>query len=503
MLNLPARVFCRRPPPGPPGADASSCSPASFRPARRAPRRPHAEPAPRGAGGAAAPPLVGSPAVAQRELLRRFYLVADPAEQLQVLSEFAPHLEMDFDTALHLLSHAAQQAGKGVMRGDPAGRPALARALVASSLAPALPALGPAALGAVLWTLASFEGAHGPWSEALLEEAASRELAAARWRQYSTKELASLVYAAGRLSAQPPPPAAAKYAGALVAELVKRMEQLPYVKGSLTVADCTDLVASCAAIYAAGGGGGAAGQAPAVPPAVAQLLDAIAGEVRHQLANKHSLRSPFSPRDLARFLGAYAALGARGGATPGMLDAVAGFVAARVRSRDLNAVSRPADLAAVLGAFAELRHATVAVPELLAAAGAQLRRRAAAGQEVAVAGAAAAGAPDASLPVCDLAAVLRAHCRLGFRPDDLTLHAVAAGLRRELPAARPADAAALLEVLAELEYSPGARALGLLLSRAADEDDDEEDGRGDDAGAERARRIASARAHAEQLGHAG
>lgn len=55
-----------------------------------------------------------------------------------------------------------------------------------------------------------------------------------------------------------------------------------------------------------------------------------------------------------------------------MLDAAAGFVVRRIRSRHLNAVSRAEDLASLLHAYAALGHNSVAVPELLAAVGEQV-----------------------------------------------------------------------------------------------------------------------------------
>ena len=167
----------------------------------------------------------------------------------------------------------------------------------------------------------------------------------------------------------------------MAGELSQRWGSLPYIKASFSSTDFADLADAAASLYggaaAAGGStssdtsGGAAScmlrqrtaagersagssaqAAPpaattasvAVPEAVAALLDDLATEVRCQLANKHSARSPWAPRDLVRFARAYAALRHRTPKVAQMLDVLSSFCVHRIRSRHLNCLCRPGDL---------------------------------------------------------------------------------------------------------------------------------------------------------------
>jgi hypothetical protein len=89
-------------------------------------------------------------------------------------------------------------------------------------------------------------------------------------------------------------------------------------------------------------------------------LEEVAGEVRRQLANKHSQRSAWTPADMVRLAAAYAALGHRTARATQMLDVLSSFCVQRIRSRHLNCVSRPADL---LGEVLVWR--AVALPRLI------------------------------------------------------------------------------------------------------------------------------------------
>jgi hypothetical protein len=191
------------------------------------------------------------------------------------------------------------------------------------------------------------------------------------------------------------------------------------------------------------------------------------------LSNKHSDGGGFSPRELVALCCAFAAAKPPRPAAAGMLDAVAGFVARRVRAGHPDAMARPADFAALLDAFADAGHGSVAVPELLSAVGEQLRRAAARRAER-TGMVAAAAAPDAgaaaqrydALALRGAVALLGAHLRLGFAPDALTLQALVPGVHAAVAGAAPTDAAALLELFAFLEFDPGTLTLALLRAKA-------------------------------------
>ena len=167
-------------------------------------------------------------------------------------------------------------------------------------------------------------------------------------------------------------------------------------------------------------------------------------------------------------------------------------------------MARPAHLAALLAAYADLGHASVAVPELLAAAGSQLRRQAAEDHERLVgssgavtdssissksdgegggsggggggggssgntgptASPAAAPGPLGPPSLAEVNSILASHLRLGYAPPPLLLQALQPGILRRLPAAAAADVAQHLRLLSLLEgYRPGPGALQLMLAR--------------------------------------
>ena len=345
--------------------------------------------------------------------------------------------------------------------------------------------------------------------------------------------MCSLFYAYGCLVRRYDP-AAQAFATALVRELVRRMDQ-PYVRGALGSTDMADLVQAAAQLYvvhgapaqprgpaaasatAAGPAAAAAraaagaqghpfqqqqgpgpGSHPQVPAEVRSLLDLVAGEVRRQLANKNSSLSPFTPGDLVRFLGSYALLQHRSSHAQPMLDVVASWVVQRIKARHMNCMSKGRHLAALLAAYADLDHASVTVPELLAATGEQVRRlaaqqhdrhtadaAAAAGPALTLAGspsaptaaaapaaaAPAAGAwpatgpPDEGLGLQDLNSILASHLRLGYCPPLLLLHAIQPLVIHALPSSAPLDVACHLHLLSLVPgYRPGAAAVSLMLA---------------------------------------
>lgn len=428
----------------------------------------------------ALPSYLSHPAIAQREVLRQFYLSTSTVGQLAIVQSATEHI--DVDTSLHLLCHAADLSIKGQLQGTTAQHDALVHAIV-ETLGDAMPTLSPPKLGALLWGVASVPGIQADWRYTLLEDVASREANHSKVQQYNTKEVANILFAAGRLSAgrsMKSSPIVSVYAEELVEELLKRMDQAPYVRSSFTAADFSDLAGACAALHV---------EDPPLPSShTVRILNIVAAILRRQLSNRHSGRAAFTCRELIRLLESYAALQIRSGEVSAMLDAIAGFVSNRIRDRHLNAVTRPADIAAVLQAYAALYHHSVAVPELLTSMGDQLRQNAAQMHErllvqqqqsehdSAMQQAHHRGqSPDVTCSVVTLVTILDAHLALGFSPDALTLHAVLPGIRHQLSSAHPRDIVRLLELLAVLNCNPGAGTVALLAARVADAQTPESD----------------------------
>lgn len=173
--------------------------------------------------------------------------------------------------------------------------------------------------------------------------------------------------------------------------------------------------------------------------------------------------------------------------------------------------------AGLLEAYADLQHASVAVPELLAAVGDQVRRGAAVQHAQAAAlGLAATPAPAATPPaaapglgapqqqqqqqqrqqgspvplpaapaaaagaappggppsdgfsLAHISSLVESHLRLGYRPPPLLLQCLGPQIVHQLPNCPAEDAAALLQVLAAANCSPGSKVVQLLLGRAMD-----------------------------------
>jgi hypothetical protein len=416
-------------------------------------------------GGDDAPPpaprpsYLAHPLIAQREALRQFYLTFQPIEQLEVVRSTAEHL--DSHTLLHMLCNVADNASKGLLLGTPAEQDALMSTLY-KMVADEMLSMPVRDLGAILWCLSSVTGG-GDWKADVVALVAGMEGGGTQVPSYSTKDLINILMAAGALCrVAPRQPHVESFILELMAELTSRMDASPYVKGSFTARDLSELATVSARVFGNGDS--------SVPPAAERLLDTVAGDVRRQLANRHSSRTAFNPRELVQFLAGYAALGMHTAAVDGMFDAVVAFVVGRIRARHLNAVTRPGDVAAVLGAYARQGHRSVAVPELLTAAGEQLRRNAAQEQEALAAerageGAVAGGAPDLTCPIPTLISVLESHETLGFSPDGLTLTALVPGLRRELPTASPDEALRLLALFDVFQFSPGPRTVELLVAQ--------------------------------------
>ncbi|KAL4541215.1 hypothetical protein Ndes2526B_g05755 [Nannochloris sp. 'desiccata'] len=277
-------------------------------------------------------------------------------------------------------------------------------------------------------------------------------------------------------------------------QLAARMDSTPYVKGSLSPSDFTDLVSVCARMFVRKEEEeeSVANKSKMVPPAALQLMDLVAGEVRRQLANRASSRAAFLPRELTRFLTSFASLEIKDNANvDGLFDVISGFVVNRIRSKHLNAVTKPDDLAAVLAAYAKQQHRSVSVPELLTTIGAQLRVNAAQMQErytaekqrADVAAETSAhnpvegskplegGPPDLRCSFPTLLSILESHKDLGFSPDPLTLTALLPGIQRGLGGINPVpaqDVVQLLELFVVFRFNPGPKMLELLVARMED-----------------------------------
>ena len=338
-----------------------------------------------------------------------------------------------------------------------------------------------------------------------------------RVKKYNSKELVNILFAVGLLcsvSPRPSPPVTA-YVLELLAELERRIETMPYVKGSFSAGDYTDLAAVCARVFSSTTDNSTTASSSSislgvVPNEVIKFLDAIASEVRRQLTNNHS-RAAFLPKDLGRFLNAYASLGIQTPAVVGMFDVVSGFVVSRIMKNDLNAVTRPEDIAAVLAAYARQQHRSVAVPELLTAAGEQMKRNAVHMQDQCMAASARAreyaamveeerkkntagssgnnknraqlrggsssnstisSGGDGDVPYLGcfnstLVSILESHRMLGYSPDVLTLTAVLPAVHRGLARSNAQEVQQLLDLFDVFQFYPGMRLAELMQARVA------------------------------------
>jgi len=394
--------------------------------------------------------------------------------------------------SLHLLSHAADLSMKGQLEGSREDQEVLMHEIYAT-ISPEIPTMKPPALGALLWGLASVPGARAEWTDVVLESIATQEtmLETPGVVSYNTRELTNILYAAGKLYRRAHP-AVSSYSSAIAGELATRMQRNPYVRGAFSAADFADIAEACESVCSCGNDSERpARECPSCPEQIGELLESLAGEVRRQLTNKHSSRPAFSPRDLVRYLQPYAKLQLRSETLSKMLDAASGFAVTRANARHLNAFTRPGDIAGLLVAFAALKHSSVTVPELLDAMGEQLRRNAAQLQERYASGAEkiigtfektnrvttttsrayliSSGPPDISCSLAQLVDILWSHVELGYRPDDLTLHALMPGVVKALPMSSAGDVVGLLRCLDAFQFGPGPSILSLMVMRIEEE----------------------------------
>ncbi|KAL4534828.1 hypothetical protein Ndes2526A_g05699 [Nannochloris sp. 'desiccata'] len=443
-----------------------------------------------------------NPAIAQREAVRQFYLSTCPEEQLEVIKTSIEYL--DPPTSLHMCCHLADLSLKGQLEGDVASQDAVLHAIY-NTLSNYLPSLPSQSIGTILWSMASVQqnadsqtlsytnGSN--WKAEAIEKVALLEGNCGKVATYNTKELVNILFSVGALQGpQTPSKAVVIYSTELMEQLAARMDSTPYVKGSLSPSDFTDLVSVCARMFVRKEEEeeSVANKSKMVPPAALQLMDLVAGEVRRQLANRASSRAAFLPRELTRFLTSFASLEIKDNANvDGLFDVISGFVVNRIRSKHLNAVTKPDDLAAVLAAYAKQQHRSVSVPELLTTIGAQLRVNAAQMQERYTAekqraGVAAetsahnpvegskpleGGPPDLRCSFPTLLSILESHKDLGFSPDPLTLTALLPGIQRGLGGINPVpaqDVVQLLELFVVFRFNPGPKMLELLVARMED-----------------------------------
>jgi hypothetical protein len=427
---------------------------------------------------------------------------------------------LDPPTSLHMCCHLADLSGKGQLEGDAASQDAVLHALY-NTLADHLPSLPAQSIGAVLWSMAtvfqqnqdestssadSEERSTSEWKAEAIEQVALLEGGCGKVSKYNTKELVNILFSVGALQEQHSTPSKAVviYSTELMQVLAERMESTPYVKGSLTPSDFTDLVSVCARMFVVtiDNKTNSAMSCPSeekdkeekedrvdhseaeiLPPEAYKLMDLVAGEVRRQLANRSSSRAAFLPRELTRFLKKFASLEMRESSNvDGLFDVISGFVVNRIRSKHLNAVTKPDDLAAVLAAYAQQGHKSVSVPELLTAVGEQLRINAAQMQDIAIAAVSAqeeedikqapplqGGPPDLSCSFPALISILESHRDLGYAIDPLTLTALLPGIKRNLvrdtSAASSQNVGQLLELFRVFDFDPGPKMKELLVAR--------------------------------------
>lgn len=419
------------------------------------------------------PEFLANKAIAQRELLRRFYLATTAAEQLQVVQSAFDALD-DLGTALHLLSHTADLALKNQLHGTNEERKSLLLAIY-SSLDQQLTAglLEPVHLANVLWAFAC-TNACSTLKDDLLENVAFRELALDRIASYNTRDIASMVFAYGTLLRRPMSHPVLCFITSLLKELSIRLDGHPYIKGSFAATDFADLSSTIGLLFI---------QCPRIDSRLELvniskvLMDQIAHEMKRQLSNR-SMRSPFIPKDLIRFLGGYCAVGSNSDEVRALLDASAAFIVRHISDDHINAVKSPDELARLLRVYVELRHNSVTVPELLRAVGLQLCRLSAVKTALAHTPpqTISAGMPSSDMPLAALASILRSHLELGFSPNDLTLQSLQPVILIELPSALPVDVLNLLGAIAGLGHQSIKRTFGpivvdLMLRSIADSND--------------------------------
>ena len=432
------------------------------------------------------------PEIAQREALRQFYLTFSPQEHIEVVQGSRDLL--DVPTAIHMFCHAAELKLKGQLLGTISEQDQLSYQLyeVISDQIPSLPSQ---TLAAILWSMAAVQGipqeesfgANPRWKEAVVQRIAAQESGQAKVKEYNTKEVINILYAVGVLCGTAPSQHVYDWVIELMNELAARVDSTPYVRGSLAASDYADLASVCARVFLGRETTTESSSSSdntvipqqqtnsVIPIGATNFMVFLAGEVRRQLANRHgSSHAAFLPRDLARFLAAFAAFKLqKETAVFSMFDVIAGFVVGRIRAKHLNAISRPDDIATVLEAYAQQQHRSVAVPELLTAAGEQLRRNAAQLQDQLQAAelpdeineSILGGPPDLRCTLPTLLSVLESHQALGFAPDSLTLTALLPGLRRSLADSSPEEVVQLFDLFEIFGFYPGSKMVDLMISR--------------------------------------
>ena len=397
-------------------------------------------------------------------------------EQLEVVNSSISIL--DTTTAIHMLCYSADIALKKQVQThhDQVNQDDVMFALIFNTgVYEQLPNLRSQDLGAILWSLATVSSSNSTsndgsscngsntWKYDIVEYIASFEASHLvthnKVSSYNTKELFNILFAIGALCQidPPPPPGAATphYLLEMMQEADKRLTSQPYVKGSLSAKDYTDIVSITSRLYCQ--------KTEPLPPVASQLMNTVASEVRRQLANKHSARSAFVPRELARFLSSYSTLQLKTAPVASLFDACSGFVCSRIRSRHLNAVTRPQDIQNILDAYATQQHRSVAVPELLTAINEQLRRNAA--QEMPTAS--KSNAPNFHCSISMLTSILDSHKSLGYCPDALTLTSLLPDVRRGLEeeATREEDVVRLMGLMVDFDFCPGVGMVELMVAR--------------------------------------
>mmetsp|Transcript_3431 Transcript_3431/g.6946 ORF Transcript_3431/g.6946 Transcript_3431/m.6946 type:complete len:477 (+) Transcript_3431:1971-3401(+) len=407
----------------------------------------------------------GERMVLQRDLLRQCYQTFDVKSIQGLVSENLDVL--DNETSLHILCYLADHAKKSQLVIDiDDDCDQLVAALCGQVHLEELTTVSSAAL---VWTLEVLPHDHGhSWRRRLLVNIVTRELERDEFDQYSTRELLNFTMSCSNLSTNVGVDRrVVRFMAAVLSELSSRLEK-PHVRSAFGGSEFADLASSVAALFVACHESGVQEGCKVVNG----FMTSLSAEVRRKLSNRHSSARSFNPKELKQFLMAYVSVHSRDDTlnSPCMLDTVASFVASRIKSKHLNAVSRIEDVAAVLEFFTFFSHKSLAVVDLFSSSGYQLRLLSASALDtmtqeepgnVGENHARATAAHDVNW-IGALASILQCHIKMGYRPNDTTLIALVPAVKYHQVAARSHDKAALLRAFDILDFNCGRNLTQLL-----------------------------------------
>ena len=405
----------------------------------------------------------------QRDLLRQCYQTFDVKSIQGLVSENLKVL--DNETSLHILCYLADHAKKSQLVIDNDDKCDQLVAALCKNVQ--TEELTPVSSAALVWTLEILPHEQGhSWRRQMLVKVVSRELERDEFDQYSTRELLNFTISCSNLSiAVGVDRRVVRFMEAVLSELSSRIEK-PHVRSAFGGSEFADLASSVAALFVAcyeselGEGCNL----------VTEFMTSLSAEVRRKLSNRHSSARSFTPKELKQFLMAYVSVHARDDTLkpPCMLDTVASFVANRIKSKHLHAVSRIEDVAAVLEFFTFFSHRSLAVVDLFSSSGYQLRLLSASALDTMAQEEPGNGndgehtrhvtaARDVNW-IGALASILQCHIKMGYRPSDTTLIALVPAVKYHQDAAGSRDRAALLSTFDILDFNCGRKLTRLLQS---------------------------------------